>query len=186
MESSEVGAVLDATASLVRRARDVVPGYAAGFAPVGSWGISALLVHTHTQLVERRFESRVVGMAFPFGPEEYVLAIDSACTRSDELFTIRHEMAHILSGEVAVAMLLTAEDTFSFSERRADLFAIADLLPTQWVEWVRRGSGGGARPWRQVVLDVVLAFRELTEGWSEPRMWDRARLRVRLYREHGI
>jgi Zn-dependent peptidase ImmA (M78 family) len=179
--TSDTREVLRATARLIHRTRDVTEGYAAGLCGVGTWEISRLLAHTNTSLRERRFTSSAKGMAFPFGGG-HVIAIDTACKKSDAMFTIRHELAHILAEEVEEALYLTAEDTMSFSERRADLFALADLTPTRWMQWI----GAGKRPWRLLTLDVTQAYRELTEGWSEARLWDRARLRVRMYREHQI
>jgi hypothetical protein len=70
----------------------------------------------------------------------------------------------------------------SFSERRADLFAVTDLVPAWLISQLR----GSRRPWSRVTLDVQQAFRELTEGWSEERIRDRAALRTELYRREGI
>lgn len=180
--------LLDATAALIRQAREVVPGYAAGKVLVGSWELAKLLRHTRSQVVERRFASRARGLAIPDydadGPI-HLIGIDSAHNRTDHACSIRHELAHVLCGEAEEAVYLTDEDTLSFPERRADLFAVADLVPAGFLEVLRMGPRGGVRPWSHVRLEVAHTFRELT-GWSELRVWDRARLRVRLYRERGV
>jgi hypothetical protein len=64
----------------------------------------------------------------------------------------------------------------------ADLFATADMMPTFHV----RQMAGCRRPRMHTLLEINQAFRELTEGWSEERLEDRVRLRLALYREHGI
>jgi Zn-dependent peptidase ImmA (M78 family) len=181
VERSETTRVLAAVAKLIGETRTVVPGYGAGFGCVTTKEIAPLYAYTNTDLVEMRIGAGVTGMALPFD-DGHLIALDSNCQRADQLFTIRHEFAHILAAEVEHALFLTSEDTMSFSERRADLFAVADLTPTRWVEWMR----GGGRPWKHLTLEVKQAFRELTEGWSEQRLNDRAKLRVELYRKCGI
>ena len=181
MTSSEDGEVLQATAGLLRRSWTLLEG-SAPRGPMRSDQISALLVRTRTRLCEYPFESSAVGMAIPWGPNEHAILIDSAASRADYEFTIRHELAHVLAGEVSDALFLSAADTMSFSERRADLFAVADLVPA----WLVRQLHGGRRPWAHLRLEVQQAFRELTVGWSEERLRDRARLRVELYRSYEL
>ena len=181
MTSSDDGEVLEATAELVRRAWLLLDA-AAPRAPLRSDQITKLLVRTRTRLCEYRFGSRAVGMAIPWGPGEHAILIDSHAPRADYLFTIRHELAHVLAGEVSDALFLSAADTMSFSERRADLFAVTDLVPP----WLVRQLHGGRRPWSHLRLEVQQAFRELTVGWSDERLRDRARLRVELYRSHEL
>lgn len=180
--------ILKATVRLIEKAREVAPHYAAGTYGMG-WGgtdtksMAGLLRHSGVVLRERRFGSSAKGMAFEFGGKR-IISIDLACKRSDAMFTVRHELGHVLAEEVQYALYLTAEDTMSFSERRADLFAVADLAPTAWMRYFACDKTGRLR--KHAALDVVGTFRELTEGWSEQRLWDRAKLRVMLYREYGI
>ena len=181
MTSSEDGEVLRSTADLVRQVWTTL-GISSVRAPLRSDQITRLLVHTRTRLCEYPFTSSAVGMAIPWGPEEHAILIDSAASRADYDFTIRHELAHVLAGEVSTALFLTAADTMSFSERRADLFAVTDLVPA----WLVRQLHGGRRPWSHLRLEVQQAFRELTVGWSEERLRDRARLRVELYRSYEL
>jgi hypothetical protein len=184
-QASEQEEVVQATVRLLRKAQTMVPTYGVGFGGVGRSGASTrdlapIFRETRTRIKERDLLGIVAGVALPTAGGHKII-LDPARTRADRMFTIRHELAHILAGEVEYAMFLTSEDTMSFSERRADLFAVADLTPTHWMGWVR----GKRRPWRAVTLEVVQAYRELTDGWSEQRLWDRARLRVLLYREYG-
>lgn len=188
MGRSEHQEVLRATVRLIEATRAYVPTYGAGFGGV-SWGgsstdeVSQLLKRCRTRVRERRLPDGVTGMAVPNAVSEgHTIVLDPRAERADRIFTLRHELAHILAGEVAQALFLTSEDTMSFSERRADLFAITDLTPTSWVKWIR----GGRRPWQYVTLEVKQAFRELTEAWSEQRLNDRAKLRVLLFRDYGI
>ena len=181
MTRSEDRAVLEGAAELVRRSWEMVGSPARP--PLRTDQITRLLTRTNTHLEEFRFQSGAVGMAIGWmGGVEHAILIDSAASRADYNFTIRHEIAHVLAGEVSEALFLTADDTMSLSERRADLYAVADLVPG----WAIQQMRGKRRPWAHVRLEVLQSFRELTVGWSEERLRDRAGLRVELWRELGI
>jgi hypothetical protein len=179
--SSEDRTVVEAAAQLVRRSWSLLEEPAAR-PPLRTDQITRLLLASRTRLCEYPFHSGAVGMAIPWGADEHAILIDSAASRADYQFTIRHELAHVLAGEVSETLFLTAADTMSFSERRADLFAVADLVPA----WLIGQLRGRRRPWVQLRLEVQQAFRELTEGWSEERLRDRARLRVLLHQTTGL
>ncbi len=66
---------------------------------------------TRTKLVERRFHSTVTGMALPF-LDGHLIAIDSAASWADWNFTIRHELAHVLAGDLSGLMFLTRRTRF--------------------------------------------------------------------------
>lgn len=179
MASSDDQAVLAAVQAIVGEARQVAEGY--GERGASTSEISRLLVDTNTVLVERHFESAVKGMAFQRLGGGHVIALDTACARADEAYTIRHELAHVLRGEVAEPTYLTSEDVMSHAERVADLFALTDLASAAWLRPIARG-----RRLLYVAQDVKQFLRALTDGWSERRLWDRAKLRTKLFREFGI
>lgn len=179
MESSDERQVVQATARLIEQARETVPGYAAGLHPTTTAELAPLYVATGTRHRERRYEA-ATGMALPYRGG-HLMGVEHWASRADQVFSIRHEFGHILAGEVEAALFLTAEDTLSYSERRADLFAIADITPTRWMHQI-----APRRPAKSVTLDLVQAYRELTAGWTDLRLWDRGRLRLALYRTHGI
>lgn len=179
MGRSDDAAVLEAARAAIREARRWAPDY--GVRGAGTGQISKLLVGTNTVLVERRFESSVKGMAFARLGGGHVIAIDTACSHADEIYTVRHELAHVLRGEITEPTYLTSEDRMSHAERVADLFAIADLAPAGWLRPVARG-----RPVPTVTAEVVQLLRALTAEWSDCRLWDRARLRVQLFRRHRL
>ena len=180
-DEEAAGEVVRATAQLIRRAWALL-GEATLRPPLRSDQLSRLLVLTRTRLCEFPFQSRTLGMAIPWGAQEHAILIDRTAARADYAFTLRHELAHVLAGEVSHALFLATADTLSYSERRADLFAIADLVPARMLTHLR----GTGRRWSVLELEVQQAFRELTGGWSAQRVQDRAALRVRLFREHGL
>jgi len=179
--SDEQHEIVDSTAALARRTRELL-GEPRATSPLRTDQLSRLLVLTRTRICEFPFQSGTVGMAIPWGSDEHAILLDSRASHADYAFTLRHELAHVLAGEVSEALFLSAADEMSFSERRADLYAVADLVPGWLVAQLR----GTRRPWSHVRLEVQQAFRELTQGWSERRIHDRAALRVELYRRHGV
>lgn len=181
MTSSDDQALLKTTAALIRRSWALLD-HTKFQPPLRSDQISQILLRTRTRLCEYQFRSGAVGMAIPWGANEHAILIDSSASRADYQFTIRHELAHVLAGEVSEALFLCAADTMSFSERRADLYAVADLVPG----WLIRQLRGNRRPWLHVRLEVQQGFRERMGGWSEERLLDRADLRVLLYRRCGM
>ena len=184
MGSSEDAAALAQAVELIERTRCLVGPYeyAGRGAPVGTAQICDLAEKLECQIHYFPFCSESFGMALPPVQGKSLIFIDSRTQKSDQALTVRHELAHVLTGEVAEPTYLTAADTLSHSERVADLFAVADLVPTWYVRQLRQKR----RPWNRVELEIKQAFRELTAGWSEQRLNDRARLRLLLYREHGL
>ena len=184
MGKSEDAGVLDQVVGLIERTRSLVGPYeyAGSGAPIGTAQICELAEKLGCELHYFAFQSEAFDMALPPVQGANLIFVDSRTQRSDQALTVRHELAHVLTGEVAEPTYLTAADTLSHSERVADLFAVADLVPTWYVRQLR----GRRRPWKHTELEIKQAFRELTEGWSEQRLNDRARLRLLLFREHGF
>ena len=174
--------VVAAAAELIKQARKHFPTYANYGGPIRTDEVCRFAALLDCEVHYFPFGSRTSGMALPPVLGVHPIFVDSLGSHADQMLTVRHELAHRLAGEITEPTFLTADDTMSHSERLADLFAIADLTGTWWMERIR----GNRRPWRAVELEVVQAYRELTDGWSEQRLWDRARLRVQLFREHGI
>lgn len=182
MMSSDGREVLTATRTLLERIGETAPTYARLGASTRY--IALLAVKAGAEVHYFPFGSTAAGMAYPKVGGVIPIFVDSTCTRADQMLTALHEIAHAWRGEVEEPTYLTAADTDALSERVADLFAVVGLAPTSWMRshlCDRRG-----RLLRRADFEVVLAYREYTKGWSERRLRDRARLRVQLYREHGI
>lgn len=168
--------MLQATAELIAKAREHAPGFATRLAPTPTWEMAPLYGAYGVNIRERRYEV-ATGMALPFLGGQ-IIGLDPMRKRSDYVLNKLHELAHVMTGEVG--HFLTREDSMSFSERRADLFAIADVVSHPQM---RRLSA--RRKMLYVVQDVREGFRYLTE-WSDQRLTDRAWLRVLLFREYGL
>jgi hypothetical protein len=182
MAGSDDAGVLAAAKRLVGRAREVVPSYAASVAPVRTDQVSALMAAADCHVEVFPFQSDTVAMVLPRCEGVYPVLINRAAEQTDRFFALRHELGHVLAGDVDGAVFLADEGYMSGAERAADLFALADLVPGWWIAEVRRGR----TPWREVKRQIAMAVATYAEAWPAQRFGDRAELRLALYREHGI
>jgi hypothetical protein len=180
--SSEQDALILSTARLVRAARALEPDYAGRFAPARSDQVARLLAGACCHVEVFPFRSRTVAMALPRCAGVYPVLVDRGSERTARVFALRHELGHVLAGDVDGAVFLADTGYMAPSERIADLFALADLVPGWWIEWVRAGGA----PAQEVRSDVVQAVAEYAEDWPLRRLRDRAALRLRLFRAAGI
>lgn len=176
--SSEVEEeVLLRTLSLVAAARRIVEDYAGRYAPVRTDQLSLLLSRSGCHLEIFPFRSRTVAMSLPRCAGVYPILLNSAAERVDRLFALRHELAHVLAGDLDGVVFLSEEGWTSGAERVADLFALADLVPTWWIQWVQRSAAGEA----EAAADLSQAVAEYAEDWPVERLADRVRLRLALF-----
>lgn len=174
--------VLATAARLVEDARRLVPAYAGAYAPIRTDQVSRLLGGTGCHVEVFPFVSDTVAMTLPRCAGAYPVLVNRAAERTDRLFAFRHEVAHVLAGDVDGAVFLSDDGCMAVPERVADLFALADLVPGWWIADVRRGR----TPWRRVKAEVALAVAEYAECWPPERLVDRVGLRVKLFRERGV
>lgn len=182
MASSDDDAVLASAARLVERARALEADYAGPFAPVRTDQLSKLMGAAECHVEVFTFRSSTVAMTLPRMDGAFPVLVNRHAERTDRFFALRHELAHVLAGDAEYAVFLADEGYMAPAERAADLFALADLVPAWWIEDVRRGR----TPWTRVRAEIALAVAEYAEAWPPARFGDRAQLRLRLFREHGI
>ena len=182
MAACEDDGVLQSARRLVGQAREVVPAYAGPFSPVRIDQVTELLNAAGCHVETFAFQSDTVAMVLPQCGGVYPILINRSAEQTDRVFALRHELGHVLAGDVDGAVFLANEGYMSPAERAADLFALADLVPAWWIEEVRRGR----TPWREVKRQIALAVAQYAENWPAQRFGDRAELRLRLYREHGV
>lgn len=182
MASSEDDDVLASARRLVERAREVVGAYAGPVSPVRTDQVNDLLGAAGCHVEVFPFRSSTVAMVLPRCAGVYPILLNRAAEQTDRFFALRHELGHVLAGDVDGAVYLADDGYMSPAERAADLFALADLVPGWWIGQVRRGR----TPWREVKREIALAVATYAEAWPAQRFGDRAELRLRLYREQGI
>jgi hypothetical protein len=182
MAASDDAAVLAAARRLVASAREVVESYAGPVAPVRTDQVGALLAAFDCHVEVFPFHSDTVAMVLPRCGGVYPVLVNRAAEQTDRFFALRHELGHVLNGDVDGAVFLADEGYMSGAERVADLFALADLVPGWWISELRRGR----TPWREVRREIAMAVAAYAEAWPAQRFGDRAELRLALFREHGI
>ncbi len=182
MAKADEGGVLAAALRLVGAARRWEGEYAGATAPMRTDQVSRLLAAAGCHVEVFPFRSSTVAMTLPRCAGVYPVFVNRLAERTDRWYALRHELAHVLAGDTDGAVFLADEGYMAPPERSADLFALADLVPGWWIAQIRRGR----TPWRTVHAEIALAVAEYAEGWPAERLTDRAALRLRLFREHGV
>lgn len=184
MERSDDAAVLRAARRLVERAREVVGSYAGSVAPARTDQVATLMRASGCHVEVFPFRSDAVAMVLPRYEGVYPVLVNRSADQTDRFFALRHELAHVLAGDVDGPVFLADDDAgyMAAAERTADLFALADLVPGWWIAELRRGRTA----WREVRREIALAVAAYAEAWPARRFGDRAELRLALFREHGI
>lgn len=99
-------------------------------------------------------------------------------------FALRHELSHVLNDDADEPTRMVDRGYLTQTERLADLFSLADLIPRMLIDVLKRRQ---RLTWGQVTEELADEIRQRWgRQWPEARVDDRAKLRVRLYREHGI
>lgn len=181
-EETEARLICRHTARLVEAAREIAPDYARRSAPVGSYVVSQLLRAKSCTLTFADLDESCAGLTLPAVSGVYTVVINNDESAADAVVTIRHELGHVMAGDVDEPTFMDDHD-LSWTERVADLFALADVIPAGMI---RNWMAPGRPRWAQLTRDIAGLVAGFAPGWSERRTADRARLRVLLYRERGI
>lgn len=175
--------VLAAASRLIQEARQTVPWYAGPFAPIRTDQVADLLrAHRCILYLSDNLNGDTAGMALPRMAGLCPIVIARETPRTERMLIARHELAHAIAGELDEPTYLTADDATSFSERVADLFALADLIPAWLLQDLRRSR----MKWDDVLLEIRHGVWDSAQDWPEDRIGDRAELRLRFFREFGL
>lgn len=175
--------VLRAARQTIERARELCPLYASDAAPLHEGQLTDLLRQAGAGVGWFRFRSGRAAMAMLMGGVPQI-AINAGAPRPLQHFALRHELHHVLHGDIGDAdtgpIFLSDRGYWTLWERAADLFALADVVPA-WKLGALEGAAGQRAAVRAAVAPIA-------PYWPEPDAWaqDRAGLRVRLFREYGI
>lgn len=183
-QNSDAAIVLASAARLIQEARIWMPWYAGDFAPIRTDQTAELLQRFACYLVVQPIDGEAVGMVLPRCRGLHALVVEKDCARTERAFVVRHELAHVIRGDVGEEPLyLVNGEAMGHAERAADLFGLADLIPGWMLGDLRR-----AKMRKDEILDELrYACREFASlDWSDERVEDRAVLRYRLWREWGI
>ena len=175
-KSNELQAVR-AAVHTITRAREICPLYAADAAPLHEGQLADLMRQVGCYVRVYAFESSVGAFALGYRGVPGI-ALNANARRERRGFAARHELHHVLADEVREPVCMADTGYLTCWERAADLFALADLIPAWTLRRLRSG--------REFSGDVVQAVAEYAEGLPEGWTADRARLRLLLFREHGV
>ena len=118
-----------------------------------------------------------IGIPGHFGPP--TIAVNRRLPALERRFALRHGLAHLVAGELdgaEVRFMSSVLDFMAIEERRADLFALADLVPDRTLlELERKGYTLDERArW------LWCELKRFAPAWSTVRVADRVGLRLAL------
>jgi hypothetical protein len=178
MGPDDDGTVIGEAMRLVEGARRVDAGYAGSTSPLRTDQLAGLMRNSGCHVEVFPFRSSLGAMALPRYAGLYPVFVNSAADRTERVFALRHELAHVLAGDVDEPLYLADDGYTSLQERVADLFALADLVPGWWMRWISEDAN-------RFESEVARAVTDFAEGWPSERIADRARLRIALFRACG-
>lgn len=171
-------------AILVGAAQRRQPRFAHEVHPCSTRELSELL--RRSGCVVHTLSARPGAMAFVVPPIAgyYHIGLKEDLDVDERQFALRHELSHVLNEDADEPTRMVDRGYLTQGERLADLFSLADLIPRMLIDVLKRRQ---RLTWGQVTEELTDEIRQRWgRQWPEARIDDRAKLRVRLYREHGI
>lgn len=170
-------AVVASTAALIAAVRrHSALAYADdNWSPVGDLTIGMIATTFGAELAQANLPATVQEIGIPSFGTPAIIVVNRAVSPTVRSLALRHGLAHLVAGELEagegadIRFMSSILDHMTLEERRADLFALADLIPDREVvgrsaEWLA-GEISGYAP-----------------AWSADRLFDRTTLRLALWR----
>jgi hypothetical protein len=177
------GDLIRAAAQLVHYAQRFQSRYASGTVPASTSELWQLLRGATCRVYEIEPRPGARAIVTPPIAGYYRIGIKRDLSVTERAFALRHELGHVLAGDAEEPVRLVDRGYLTWAERLADLFALADLVPGRLIATLRRIR----MPWADVRREIErLICDDWGPDWHPARVDDRARLRIRLYRECGI
>jgi Zn-dependent peptidase ImmA (M78 family) len=107
-----------------------------------------------------------------------IIVVNRRAKAGVQSLALRHGLAHLVAGELEpeagceVRFMSSVLDYTTLEERRADLFALADLIPERALAGHRR-----LEAW------LIRQIKRYAPNWPFERIWDRTKLRLLLSQE---
>jgi Zn-dependent peptidase ImmA (M78 family) len=173
--SSADRAVLSSTAALLEAVRRQTLPYADDtWSPVGDLTLGMIAARLGAELFEAPLAAGVQEMGIPAYMGNPVVIVNHRIPPPARGFALRHGLAHLVAGELEagqgadVRFMSQVNNWMSLEERRADLFALADLIPDREL-----------RPDPEWLAGEISL---LVPDWPAERVFDRVGLRLALIR----
>ena len=124
--------VLESARRSLEAARDLCPMYGGDAAPLAEGQLVDIIRQAGCGVERFRFRSRRGAFAFSLGGVVEI-ALNASVPRPLREFALRHELHHVLAGDVADALhgpvFFNDQGYMTSWERAADLFALVDFVP---------------------------------------------------------
>jgi hypothetical protein len=158
--------------------------YAYLFSPLHDDGMLELLRQCSVVARGERLGNRDLEAVTPAVFGRYLMIYSTDVDDRRRRFALRHGLGHVVAGHVSEPAFLSLDrnDPMSHEERVCDLFALADLAPAHMIEDLRKGRTS----WTAINESLKRTIAHHTLNWPQRRVQDRAKLRIMLYREHGL
>jgi hypothetical protein len=175
--------VVTATARAIDRLNDLGVLYANLFSPLHEGGVADAMRRLTITARGESLGQRELEAVMPPVFGRYILVYSTDVDERRRAFAIRHGIGHVVGGHVTEPNYLSNRDDYmSHEERVADCFALADLVPF----WMLDDLRVGRTSWGAIKQALCRSIRVHTLDWPEDRVFDRATLRLTLYREEGL
>jgi hypothetical protein len=182
MLPTERQAVADVAAAIRALNARGIP-YAGIFAPITEERLAIAMERIDVLCRVDDLGANVQELVTPPAYGRYVMALSRSLDPQRRAFAARHGVGHVVAGHVSeIAFLSSARDWLTHEERVADLFALADIVPSFLLDELRKPRTGW-RALRKMVQRIIISH---TVRWPEARVFDRAILRIDLYREEHL
>lgn len=169
-------AVLSSTAALIdtMRRHTFLPYADDTWSPVSSPTVGLAAFRFGAALQESALPHGVQELAIPAYIGDPIVVVNQLLPPPMRALALRHGLAHLIAGELApgvgaeIRFMSSMHDYTTLEERRADLFALADLLPEREMR--------NDPDWLAAEISLF------APDWPADRLFDRAALRLALRR----
>lgn len=184
MKKEETAAVVTSTRMLLRAVRNQSGLFYADedWSPVSDITVEILARKLGCLVLRRPLAEGIDEIAIPGLGVSPAILVNTRNSPGMKRVALRHGLAHVLAGEVpgfdgiGIHFMSSALDYMSMAERRADLFALADLIPDRDLDVLERAnySSGEKRRW---IRNSITLY---APSWPADRVDDRVELRIGL------
>lgn len=142
------------------------------WSPISPLSVGLIAVRFGASLQEAPLPDGIQELGIPAYLSNPIVVVNRSLPPAGRNLALRHGLAHLVAGELErgigseVRFMSLMHDYMTLEERRADLFALADLIPD-----------------RDLPADAVMLAADVARyapEWPLARLWDRVRLRRTL------
>lgn len=143
------------------------------WSPVADLSLGFIARALGTTLEQADLPAGIQELGFPGYAGAPLLQISRSAPRQMQRLALRHGLAHVVAGELEgeqgreIRMMSSLHDWMAMEERRADLFALADLIPNRVLGGLTLG-------------ELEREIRQFAPLWPATRIADRGLLRMML------